>query len=156
MEIIPLTKDYTIARADEILALEHNWKEIGDDVWTIDNLLYELPMKWELSHAALYEGRIAGYQIGSLRQGNAFLNKIVVDKETRGLGVGKKLLRSFLEKCSEKNLKRVRFRVRTDNPAISFYDKLGFRKISEIDYGRADGLPSYFYDSLIEEIIQNV
>ncbi len=156
MEIIFLIKDYAIGKADEILALENNWKEIGDEAWNISNLLYELPMKWELSHVALHDDIVVGYQIGSLREGNAFLNKIVVDNEKRGLGIGRKLLRAFLEKCTEKNLERIRFRVRTDNPAVEFYDKLKFTKLDGIDYGRADGLPSYFYDSLIRDVLPNL
>ncbi len=156
MKIINLTKDYAIERADEILALENNWKEIGDEPWSIDNLLFELPMKWELSHVAIYEGKIIGYQIGSLREGNAFLNKILVDKSKRGLGIGRKLLLAFFERCIEKKLDRIRFRVRTDNPAVKFYDKLKFARIEGIDYERADGLPSYFYDSSIREVLPNV
>lgn len=156
MEIIPLTREHAIEKADEILELEKNWTEIGDEAWNYNNLLYELPLKWELSHVASYLGKIVGYQIGSLREGNAFLNKIVVDNEKRGLGIGRKLLRAFLEKCTEKNLERIRFRVRTDNPAVEFYDKLKFTKLDGIDYGRADGLPSYFYDSLIRDVLQNV
>lgn len=156
MEIIPLTKDYAIEKADEILALEHNWKEIGDEAWDLGNLVYELPLKWELSHVALHDSIIVGYQIGSLKEGNAFLNKIVVDREKRGLGIGRKLLRAFLEKCLEKELERIRFRVRINNPAVEFYDKLKFTRLDGIDYGRADGLPSYFYDSLIKEVLQNV
>lgn len=156
MKIINLTKDYAIERADEILALEKNWSEIGDDAWEVSNLLYELPMKWELSHAALNEKKIVGYQIGSLREENAFLNKIIVDGNRRGFGIGKKLLRTFLERCLENKLWKIRFRVRTDNPAVEFYDKLKFTRLEAIDYGRADGLPSYFYDTKIKEVLQNL
>lgn len=156
MKIINLTKNYTIEKADEILALEKNWAEIGDDAWKVSNLLYELPMKWELSHAALDEKKIVGYQIGSLREENAFLHKIVVDKGRRGAGIGRKLLLTFLERCLEKELERIRFRVRTDNPAVEFYDKLKFTRLEAIDYGRADGLPSYFYDTKIKEVLQNL
>ena len=156
MEIIPLTKDYAIEKTDEILELEKNWTEIGDGAWNVNNLLYELPMKWELSHIALDEDKIIGYQIGSLRRGNAFLNKIIVDGNRRGIGIGRKLLKVFLDKCLEKELERIIFRVRTDNPALEFYDKLKFTRLEEIDYGRADRLPSYFYDTLIKEVIKNV
>jgi len=156
MKIINLTKDYAIEKANEILALEHNWTEIGDESWNIDNLLYELPMKWELSYAALNEEEIVGYQIGSLKEENAFLNKIIVDGNRRGIGIGRKLLRVFLDKCLYKNIERIKFRVRTDNPALRFYDGLGFERLEKIDYGRADKLPSYFYDTLIKRVIKNV
>ncbi len=156
MEIVNFTRQYAIEKSNEILALERNWKEIGDEPWNIDNLLLELPKKWELSHIAFDENKIVGYQIGSLRDGNGFLNKIIVDGDRRGFGIGRKLLRAFLESCYSKDFEKVRFRVRTDNPAVAFYDKLGFRKSERIDYGRADKLPSYFYDTLVKEVIKNV
>lgn len=156
MEIIPLTKDYAIEKANEILALEHNWTEIGDEAWNIGNLLYELPMKWELSHVAILDGKIVGYQVASLREGKVFLNKIIIDKNIRGKGIGKKLLRAYLEKCLENKIERTIFRVRIDNPAVEFYDKLGFKKIDEIDKSRPDGVESFFYDNVIKDVIKNV
>lgn len=156
MEIIPLTKELASVKAEEILVLEHNWKAIGDDPWKVENLMYELPLKWKLSHLAIHEGKIVGYQIGSLRDGSAFLNKIIVDKSIRKLGMGKKLLFAFLEKCLQENIERIKFRVRVDNPAVVFYDKLGFQKSDETDNTRQDGVPSYFYDNRIQEVLNHV
>jgi len=155
LEIKKLTKNFAIKYTEEILSLEKNWREIGDVPWRVDNLLMELELKWELSHVSIYNKKIAGYQIGSLKEGSAFLNKIVVDKEARNLSIGKKLLKKFLESCLQKNLDNLRFRVRTDNPAVAFYDKLGFKRKAELDYTRTDKIPSYFYDILIKDAIKN-
>jgi len=155
IKIISLTQAYALEKAEEILALENNWTEIGDESWNIDNLIYELPMKWELSHVALYDGKMVGYQIGSLRDNGVFLNKIVVSREIRGKGIGKKLLKAFLGKSIEKGIQRVRFRVRIDNPAVEFYNKVGFIPEEKIDNSRPDGVESYFYDMIIEEVLAN-
>lgn len=156
IEILPLTEEFAKNNSEEILDLEYNWVEIGDELWKIENLLYPLESKWELSHVAKYNGKIVGYQIGSIREGKVFLNKIIVDKNIRGLGIGKQLLRSFLQKSSEKGVKNIIFRVRTDNPAVGFYEKLGFTKNKEIDRTRKDGVESYFYDSPIKSVINNL
>lgn len=173
IKIIPLTRAYALERADDILALEHNWTEIGDEPWNTEKLMHELPLKWELSHVALIHRDVVGYQIGCLRDVRdglptylanpvndrvmqPFLKKLVVDKESRGLGVGRKLLRPFLEKLLEREHDRVLFRVRTDNSAVGFYDKLGFHPIKEIDRTRSDDISSYFYDVVISDVLQNV
>ena len=57
LKIIPLTKEYAINNSESILRLERNWIEIGDDPWNLENLLYELPMKWDLSHAAKFNNQ---------------------------------------------------------------------------------------------------
>jgi len=123
---------------------------------SLDNEMYELPLKWEVSHIAMLGDEVVGYQIGSLRDNSIFLNKIIVDASKRGLGIGKKLLKAFLEKASKNNIKNVIFRVRTDNPAVTFYDKLEFNKSSEIDKSRPDGVESYFYDTEISKVINNL
>jgi len=156
IKILELSKESALAKANELLLLEHNWKEIGDDAWTTENLIYELPLKWKLSHVAILDGKIVGYQIGSLRDGKAFLNKIVVDKSVRGNKIGTKLLAAFLKKCGMEDIKRTIFRVRTDNSAYEFYDKLGFKKEAKIDKTRKDGVESYFYDTAIKEVMGNV
>jgi len=171
IKIIPLTQEYASKKAENILTLEHNWTEIGDEPWNIDNLMYELPLKWELSHIALYDGNIVGYQIGCLRDIHdglptyltnnvnnkvmqPYLKKLVIDKESRNLGIGKKLLKPFLEKLLKKEHDRIFFRVRTDNPAVRFYNKLGFHQIKEIDRTRPDGISSYFYDTVISDVLK--
>ena len=156
LQIVPLTKQLALHQAESILALEHNWTEIGDEPWNLENLIYELPGKWELSHIALNHEDIVGYQIGSIREGHAFLNKIIVDREKRVKSAGRGLLRAFLNKSLEKGLARVRFRVRVDNPAVGFYEKLGFVPKGELDYSRKDGVASYFYDTRIMDVIQRV
>jgi len=157
VQILLLSKEYAQKNSEKILELENNWKEIGDEPWNISNLMYELSYKWELSYAAIIEGKIVGYQVGSFKEEDAvFLNKIVVDKSFRNAGIGKKLLKAFLEKALNFGKKRIIFRVRTDNPAVNFYDKLGCKRKKELDYNRSDGVASYYYDNKIETISMNL
>ena len=174
LQIVPLTKQLALYQAESILALENNWKEIGDEPWNLENLMYELPEKWELSHIALNHGGVIGYQIGCLRDVRdkglpdylqhtvkdsyllPYLKKIVVDRDARVLGVGKRLIKSFLEKLLEKGHNRLIFRVRTDNPAVKFYEKLRFTQREEIDRTRPDGVASYFYDSSVSDVLKNL
>ncbi len=157
IDVIPLTNLYAKEKSDEILALEHNWTAIGDEAWKIENLMMDLPLKWELSNAALYKGKIIGYQIGSLKNQAAYLHKIIVDGKLRSLGIGKKLLIAFLNKCLEKNIERICFLARVDNVgAVKFYEKLGFKHNKEIDRSRENGIESYFYDNLIKEVLSKI
>ncbi len=161
IEIVSLTREYAEKNADEILKLDVNWTEIGDKAWDINDLFKELPNKWDLSHVALYDGNHVGYQIGCLCEteghlGKVYLKKILVDRSIRNMGIGKGLITNFLEKSDYMGIERVRFRVRTDNPAVSFYDKYKFNKEDGIDRTRIDGVESYFYDTPISEVLKRL
>jgi ribosomal protein S18 acetylase RimI-like enzyme len=155
MDILQLTKECANAQKDEILGLESNWTEIGDEAWTTRNLLHDLPKKWDWSHFAISDYSIVGYQIGSLRGGLPYLNKVVVDKKARGLGTGWKLLQEFLSKVQQDCYDRVYFKVREDNPAVSFYDKRGFQKRDDVDSSRPDGIKSFLYDTCIKDVLHH-
>ncbi len=166
---IQLTRDCALAYHKKILELETNWSEIGDQPWGKDNLLLELPSKWNLSNIALFEGKPVGYQVGSIcdvighgihlnGKGNyhqLFLNKILVDKSMRGMGIAKGLLKKFLEQGLKLEKDLVIFKVRTDNPAVAFYDKLEFKKMDELAI-RPDGVKSFVYNTEIRKVIKNL
>jgi len=156
MKIIPLTQQYAANHSEQILSLEVFWAETGDKPWTLDKLMFDLPGKWDLSHVALQDGEVIGYQIGSFRTEEViYLNKIVIDSNSRARGTGKSLLREFLQKGIESGRETVHFKVRADNPATGFYDKLGYQRRPEIDMTRPDGVASYFYDTNISEVLPN-
>ncbi len=155
LKIIPLTKEYAIDNSDNILKLERNWIEIGDIPWNLENLLYDLPMKWDLSYVSKFNNQFIGYQIASKQRDNVFLHKIIVDQSVRGIGVGKKLLYELLKKSTEYGFEKINFKVRLDNKAYGFYDKLGFKKLDEIDHSRPDGIKCYYYDTVIKDVMGN-
>lgn len=157
MEIISLSKEYAMQNAELILDLEQFWQEIGDGVWTLENLLLTIPGKWKLSHVALEHDKIIGYQVGSLyEEDSVYLNKIVVNLDIRRKGCGRGLLKQFLEKSLKIGREQVKFKVRTENPAANFYDRLGFLKKAELDYSRPNGVTSFFYDTSIKDVLPNL
>ena len=156
IKIVKLTKELAVKISDQILILEKNWAEIGDEPWNIDNLLNDLPLKWDLSQLALVDNNVVGYLIASLKDNAVYLNKIVVDKSQRNFGIGKKLLKEFLKKSLKIKINKVIFKVRIDNPAVKFYEKLNFKKKDEIDKSRSDGVESYFYENNINEVLQKL
>ncbi len=54
---------------------------------------------------------------------NGQINNVVVDKEYRGQGIGKKLIRKILESTD-----KVTYILRADPDNINFYKRLGFEK----------------------------
>lgn len=108
----------------DLIQLEENWKSIGEEPWTKEHFVKELPGKWELSIKAAYDKKIVGYIIGSIEGKNAKLNKILVDRSYRGHGIGKKLWDEFLSRAIEKNLNVIEFKALIENEsAINFYKK---------------------------------
>lgn len=61
-----LTKEIATEKKEEILGLEKDIKNIGGPNWTEENLLKDLPMKWDLSFILEGDaGEIIGYVIAS-------------------------------------------------------------------------------------------
>lgn len=108
----------------QLIELEKNWTDIGEKAWTSENFSRELPGKWELSMCAFLNGKIVGYIIGSVDEKKAKLNKILVDKESRGKGIATILWNELLERCRKKELNAVEFKALAGNePALEFYKK---------------------------------
>lgn len=156
-----LTRDYLNEHMHSFLLLEPYWTAIGDDAWTSGRMLEDLPKKWDMSHYAAQDDHIIGYQFGCMcahpgHEDKAYLKKIVVDQSRRNSGAGRLLITSFLGSADSQGIERVRFRVRVDNPAVPFYDKLGFTRLPEIDNTRPDGVQSYMYEDNIKEMLKKL
>lgn len=60
----------------------------------------------------------------------AHLVSVYIDSQTRGQGVGSKLLEAVIEKAREKKfIRKIRLSVTSVNPAKIFYEKKGFKVI---------------------------
>ncbi|MFA5019705.1 MAG: GNAT family N-acetyltransferase [Candidatus Pacearchaeota archaeon] len=126
MEIESIKKENLRKLIPLLIQLENNWTEIGDKPWNEENFSMELNDKWDLSMYAKLNNKIIGYIIGSRIETTGRLNKIVVEKEYRKMGIGGVLWNEFLKRCKEKNINKIEFKVLTDNDeAISFYKKKG-------------------------------
>lgn len=128
--------------------------EDPDMSWTVDNEIGEI-----IDHASgnnLYLTAWSGKQIigylkftGGQYQKNRHSGQleILVRKEFRRSGVGKKLMTDFLTWAKKNNIKRIELEVWSNNkPAINFYKKFNFkqegRKIRayKINHKYIDGL----------------
>ncbi|MEO3993566.1 MAG: ribosomal protein S18-alanine N-acetyltransferase [Desulfurococcaceae archaeon TW002] len=86
-------------------------------------------------------GHVKGYITGFITTSNCcHIASIAVDPEARGIGLGKKLLTSFEEKCSELNTRCLELEVSVSNEkALNLYKKLGYKIVER--------LPNYYPDS---------
>lgn len=83
----------------------------------------------------------------------ARLYSLAIDKERRGLGLGKRML-EFCEQISrEKGKPALRLEVRKDNqPAITLYEKADYRLIGSRSGYYHDGMDALRYEKPLEEL----
>lgn len=86
-------------------------------------------------------GVVKGYVTGFIATNNCcHVASIAIDPESRGLGLGKKLLSSFEGKCLELKIKCLELEVSVKNEiALKLYKKLGYKIVER--------LPNYYPDS---------
>ena len=149
-EIVNLTPEYITDNFNKLLAIESNWTEIGEELWTLENFLFELPMKKELSFSAESDDSIIGYLIGS--KYNPVLsrvNKIIIDSPHRGNGVGKQLMNKYFDACRDRDIIYSQLKAFPNNePANKFYMNLGYEKVNVVR-GRDDKLRNVYEKKLI-------
>jgi len=77
---------------------------------------------------AVLGGRVIGYAIGIIRfKSLGHVISIAVQREFRGRGIGKKLLKELISRLFAMGAKRVRIEVRESNKvAINLYKEMGF------------------------------
>lgn len=91
------------------------------------------------------KGQIIGYISGVTRLGKTgHIVSIAVDPAHRGKGIGKKLVKTLLEKFKENGMKKARLEVRISNAAaINLYKKLGFNIEKRLKNYYPDGEDCY-------------
>lgn len=76
------------------------------------------------------DGRLVACGVGVVENGYIGLYDIVVDKELRGRGYGRRLMESMLSFGREKGASSAYLQVMLDNPvALKLYESLGFREL---------------------------
>src|SRR5258708_21815718 len=138
---------------DDINSLVEIADERGLSSWSYQNFVDELARDDAIMLLARSDSdRIAGFVIGRITLGNstrfsfeAEIYNIGVNSRFRRLGIGKKLLGSFVDRSKAANVSRIWLEVRSSNSnAISFYKQNGFRAHSK----RKD-----FYSNPVEDAI---
>lgn len=128
-EFDTLVQDY-IERTDD------EWKE-----W--------LENKNRISVFAKDGDRVVGMVSALLGDNTAYVQHMYVENESRGIGIGKNLLGSLLDKAKEKGMKKATLAVlETQTTAISLYGSLGFKTTARHEVLRNDML---FEEILMEK-----
>lgn len=100
--------------------------------WSENALRDELLNPNACFFAAVCCGKTIGY-VGSYSVcGECYITNIAVLPEYRKRGIGEKLLSALIENCRKENCTFLTLEVRKSNmPAISLYEKLGFERAGE-------------------------
>jgi ribosomal protein S18 acetylase RimI-like enzyme len=85
-----------------------------------------------------YQG-YASYEINSKKTGVTKIHKIYVLPTAQGKGVGKKLMDCIKEIALQNKNQTLSLNVYRKNPAIDFYEGIGFRKVEEVDINVGHG-----------------
>lgn len=135
VEIIPITEEHIEGfwSAIDSVALERKYLAFLEGPpmnTTRDFVLGNIEGNWP-HFIAVYDGLIVGWcDISSLdRPVFAHIGSLGIGiiASYRGLGIGKKLLQTAIQKAEQKGLTRIELTVREKNkPAIALYKKFGF------------------------------
>jgi len=101
---------------------------------------------------ARYRRRLVGSALIFLRRRNrrARLYSIAIDRDSRGLGIGGKLLRAAEKAAAERGRRWLYLEVRDDNAAaISLYEKRGYVRGETIEGFYEDGADARRYEKKI-------
>ena len=114
------------ARMDECLEIVRQFHPMS---WTRENVLIELPGKWDVSLAAIKEdGALCGFSVNSLREESLYIHLLVVHELFRGRGVGSALLARASELATERaGVRCLRLKTTVDwVDTMRFYLRHGF------------------------------
>lgn len=83
---------------------------------------------------------VAGFTLIRAAPGEEELLLIAVDPDYRGLGVGKALLKGFMQDAHHRGASRIYLEMRANNPAEKLYRSVGFEPVGRRkNYYRAPG-----------------
>ena len=94
--------------------------------------LFRQNFETERAKIIVFEGRDAGFLDVSEKENETVLISIRLLPAFQNKGIGTKIIREVLDEARRKN-KTVRLRVLKINPAISLYNRLGFKIYAETE-----------------------
>ncbi|MGS2739574.1 N-acetyltransferase family protein [Sinomicrobium sp. M5D2P17] len=125
----------------------HTWPDTFKDILTEKQIAYMLDMMYS-TEALAEQMQQKGHRFFLAAEGEAYLgflscetgyrsipktkiHKIYILPETQGKGVGKKLIEKCRQVAAEKKDAILSLNVNKYNPAIGFYERIGFKKTAE-------------------------
>ncbi|WP_217183005.1 ribosomal protein S18-alanine N-acetyltransferase [Streptomyces sp. AC495_CC817] len=142
-------REATAADFDAIMAIEH--RSFPTDAWSAETMSAELSSPHGRYLVDEVDGAVIGYGgVRALQGGaDADIQTIALDREHRGAGRGRALLRALLAAAAERGAREVFLEVRADNPAAwGLYVSEGFEEI-----GRR---PRYYQPDDVDAIVMRL
>lgn len=100
------------------------------DPWPQSGVESELYNPYGLYVLAFIEGRCVGYIMGTALYEDCDINNVAVSPAYRRIGIGRRMMESFLNQCRQKGVERVMLEVRESNAqAIGLYRAFGFEEL---------------------------
>ena len=122
-----LVRPFKESDLPDILKLE---SECFNEPYSKELLLREVTLPITRIFVAQKGEEVVGYVFGWVVGETGELNRIAVKEELRKKGVGKRLLKEFIERIKEEGVKELFLEVRKSNtPAINLYKSFGFREV---------------------------
>ena len=128
-----LTRELAAGVGETLLSLNLDTER---ERWTMDNLLLDLPLKWEFSSYALIGGLPVGYAIASHKEGAVHLHRIAVGENWRNKGVGQLLICNVASKAQKASLSLFTLKTYSSmSDVIEYYRRRGF-EITNMNTGK--------------------
>lgn len=107
-------------------------KECFSIPWSLDGVKAELGNSKAVTFVAVKDNRVVGFINAHCIYGEGYINNIAVTKEYRRNGIGFLLVKALNEYGEQNQIDFFTLEVRRSNEdAISFYEKHGFCKVGE-------------------------
>lgn len=124
MSSVPLRRELCLKHQDDLLRIVNSTPWLR---WNSENLLYELPRKWELSILVLDGDTPAAFSINSWKLDSCYVHAFMTAPESAGTGMGQTLLQMLTTRLLSMGIDTIRLCVHRENSrAVSFYLKNGF------------------------------
>ena len=145
-------RDAGDADLDGLSALEG--RSFASDRMARRNLRRLIDRKTARLRVAAGKGGLHGYHLVLFRKGSSIarLYSIAVDDQSRGAGLGRRLLADAEAVAAAARKRALRLEVREDNlPAIRLYERRGYRLIGRYARYYADKADALRYEKLLSE-----
>jgi len=131
--------DFKFKHLNQIIKIEES--AYGKDHWNRDIFYAELDRKNSYNKVVLNENNIPiAFLIASYLFEEAELLSIAVQKESRGKGISKLLIKDLINYSKFNGIEKIFLEVKENNiVAKSLYEKFGFKKISQRKNYYSDG-----------------
>ncbi|HEX2763731.1 MAG TPA: ribosomal protein S18-alanine N-acetyltransferase [Allosphingosinicella sp.] len=127
--------------------MEDSFDPAFGEAWTGPQCAGLLPMPGVWLTLARLDGQVAGFALSRIVASEAELLLLAVRRESRGLGIGSKLLARFIDAAQRRGAEQLHLEVREGNHAVTLYTRSGFAEVGRRKnyYNGRDG---QLYDAL--------